>query len=169
MSLTRQQSLPSHPFRFPELQSTILLDPTRFFSPRLLSAPLPTNSFFQNFVLKNGDKPEYIHPYLIKSSLSSLSICYPSLVSISAFVFQRFNPYLTIETINGTDPNLTHKVSSFSDLSVTLDLSKSNLSFFLVRGSPYLTCSVTGGVAVSILTVHAIQQFSCNSTLHVHN
>lgn len=76
----------NHPFLFPETQSTVLPNPTRFFSPHLLSTPLPTNSFFQNFVIKNGDQPEYIHPYLIKSSSSSsLSICYVPFSLIKLF------------------------------------------------------------------------------------
>ncbi|XP_057491532.1 glucan endo-1,3-beta-D-glucosidase ARB_01444-like [Actinidia eriantha] len=158
----------SHPFLFPKAQSTVLPDPSRFFSPHLLSAPLPTNSFFQNFVLKNGDQPEYIHPYLIKSSLSSLSLCYPSQFSNSAFTYQIFNPDLTISASNNTDPNSTHVVSSFSDLSLTLDFPSSNLKFFLVRGSPYLTCVATSNVSISISTIHAILHFSSNSSLTKH-
>ncbi|KAL6997043.1 endo-1,3(4)-beta-glucanase [Sarracenia purpurea var. burkii] len=154
----------SHTFLFPETRSPVLADPSIFFSPRLLSSPLPTNSFFQNFVLKNGDQPEYIHPYLIKSSLSSLSLCYPTRFSNSAFTTQIFNPDLTISASNNTNPNSTHIIFSFSDLSVTLDLPSSNLRFFLVRGSPYLTCAATGVVSLSISTIHAILQLSSDSS-----
>lgn len=126
---------------------------------------MPTNSFFQNFVLRNGDQPEYIHPYLIKSSLSSLSLSYPSLFSNTSVTYQVFNPDLTISTLNNPDPNATHIISSFSDLSLTLDLPSSNLRFFLVRGSPFLTCSVNGGVSLSISTIHAILQLSANDSL----
>ncbi|CAL5369709.1 unnamed protein product [Camellia sinensis] len=156
---------PTHPFLFPKTQSTVLPDPSLFFSPHLLSSPLPTNSFFQNFVLKNGDQPEYIHPYLIKFSLSSLTLCYPSQFSNSSFIYQVFNSDLTIFASNNPNPNSTHIVSSFSDLSVTLDLPSSNLRFFLVRGSPYLTCVATNGVSLSISTIHAILQISPNSSL----
>ncbi|KAL7190681.1 hypothetical protein ACSBR2_022872 [Camellia fascicularis] len=158
--------LPTHrPFLFPETHSTVLPDPSLFFSPTLLQSPLPTNSFFQNFVLKNGDQPEYIHPYLIKSSLSSLSLSYPSQFSNSSFFYQVFNPDLTISASNNPNPRSTHVVSSFSDLSLTLDLPSTNLRFFLVRGSPYLTCVATRGVAVSISTIHAILEFNSNSSL----
>ncbi|MED6125782.1 hypothetical protein PIB30_071972 [Stylosanthes scabra] len=44
------------------------------FSKTLLSSPLPTTPFFQNFVLDNGDYPDYIHPYIIQPSPSSLSL-----------------------------------------------------------------------------------------------
>ncbi|KVI09022.1 probable endo-1,3(4)-beta-glucanase ARB_01444 [Cynara cardunculus var. scolymus] len=148
-----------HPFTFPESQSTVIPDPSSFFSPDLLSSPLPTNSFFQNFVLKNGDQPEYIHPYLIKSSLSSLSLSYPSLFSNTSFTYQIFIPDLTISVLN--NPNQTHIISSYSDLSVTLDL-QPNLRFFLVRGSPFLTCQILHSVALSISTIHAILDFVPN-------
>ncbi|KAD5961032.1 hypothetical protein R6Q59_014021 [Mikania micrantha] len=153
----------SHPFTFPETTSTVLPNPSSFFSPNLLTSPLPTNSFFQNFVLKNGDQPEYIHPYLIKSSLSSLSLSYPSLFSNTAFTYQIFIPDLTISALNNPNPNQTHVISSFDDLSVTLDLQPS-LRFFLVRGSPFLTCQILQSVKLSISTIHAILDFAPNSS-----
>ncbi|KAG6656181.1 hypothetical protein CIPAW_04G003900, partial [Carya illinoinensis] len=126
-----------------------------FFSPTLFSTHLPTNSFFQNFTLNNGDQLEYIHPYLIKSSHSSRSLCYLSRFFNSAFLCQIFDPDLTISASDNTrlDP---HIITSFSDLSVTLDFPSSNLRFFLVRGRPFLTCSVSGGTTISISTIHAI-------------
>ncbi|CAN1247259.1 Probable endo-1,3(4)-beta-glucanase ARB_01444 [Linum grandiflorum] len=146
---------PSFPYLFPQQNSTVLPDPSRFFSPSLLSSPLPTNSFFQNFTLKNGDQPEYIHPYLVKSSDSSLSISYPSLFHNSAFTYQAFTADLTISATT-THPS-SHLITSYSDLSLTLDFPSSNLRFFLVRGSPFITCSVAGNTpAVSISTIHAI-------------
>ncbi|XP_027358054.1 probable endo-1,3(4)-beta-glucanase ARB_01444 isoform X2 [Abrus precatorius] len=126
-----------NPFVFPQVRSSVLPDPSNLFSPNLLSSPLPTNSFFQNFALKNGDQPEYIHPYLIKCSNSSLSLSYPSRFFNSSFIYQVFNPDLTISS--SKESNLSHwnhRISSYSDLSVTLDIPDSNLRFFLVRGSP---------------------------------
>ncbi|XP_045818208.1 probable endo-1,3(4)-beta-glucanase ARB_01444 [Trifolium pratense] len=158
------------PFLFPQTNSTVLPDPSNFFSPNLLSTPLPTNSFFQNFVLKNGDQPEYIHPYLIKSSNSSLSVSYPSRFCNSSFTYQVFNPDLTISSIEKTNPfsHLSHKISSYNDLSVTLDIPSSNLRFFLVRGSPFLTFSVTQPTPLSITTIHAILSFTSNDSLTKH-
>ncbi|KAJ8568783.1 hypothetical protein K7X08_032414 [Anisodus acutangulus] len=153
------------PFLFPKAKSTVLPDPSQYFAHNLLSTPLPTNSFFQNFVLKNGDQPEYIHPYLIKSSNSSLSICYPPQFCNPAFIYQIFNGDLTISVLNNPNPNAPHVISSFTDLSVTLDLTSSNLRFFLVRGCPFVTCNVIGDVALKISTIHAILECSWNATL----
>ncbi|KAJ0905919.1 putative glucan endo-1,3-beta-D-glucosidase [Helianthus annuus] len=151
------------PFTFPETTSTVVPSPTTFFSPNLLSSPLPTNSFFQNFTLKTGNQPEYIHPYLIKSSLSSLSISYPSLFSNPSFTYQIFNPDLTISVSNNPDPTRPHVISSFNDLSLTLDI-QPNLRFFLVRGSPFITCQILQPLQLSISTVHAILDLAPNSS-----
>ncbi|RDX75052.1 hypothetical protein CR513_45117, partial [Mucuna pruriens] len=154
------------PYIFPETQSTVLPNPSNFFSPNLVSNPLPTNSFFQNFVLKNGDQPEYIHPYLIKSSNSSLSLSYPSHQVSSAVIYQVFNPDLTISSKQGSSGK--HLISSYSDLNVTLDIPSSNLSFFLVRGSPYLTFSVTQPTPLSITTIHSIVSFSSTDSTSIN-
>ncbi|KAJ6396244.1 hypothetical protein OIU77_021303 [Salix suchowensis] len=158
---------PAFPFLFPKAQSTVLPDPSLFLSPSLLSSPLPTSSFFQNFTLKNGDQPEYIHPYLIKSSLSSLSVSYPSLFHNSSFMYQVFVADLTISATNKTDPDQgkSHVVSSYSDLSVTLDMPSAKLRFFLVRGSPFLTCLTTRNTEISISTIHAILSFYSSNSL----
>ncbi|KAL8471916.1 hypothetical protein ACS0TY_029231 [Phlomoides rotata] len=154
----------SRPFLFPETRSSVLPDPSPFFSHQLLSTPLPTNSFFQNFVLKNGDQPEYFHPYIIKSSQSSLTLCFPSMFKNPAFIYEIFISDLTISTLNNPNPNATHVISSFSELSVTLDFPSNNLRFFLVRGSPFLTCNVMSGVPLCISTIHAILELSPNSS-----
>ncbi|KAH6791873.1 glycosyl hydrolase family 81 protein [Perilla frutescens var. hirtella] len=152
------------PFIFPQTHSAVLPDPSPFFAPHLLSAPLPTNSFFQNFVLKHGDQPEYIHPYLIKSSQSSLTLCYPSLFKNPAFIYQTFIADLTLSTLNNPNPSTNHVISSFADLSVTLDFPSNNLRFYLVRGSPFLTCNVLSAVSLSISTIHAVLELTPNSS-----
>ncbi|KAH1084420.1 hypothetical protein J1N35_024181 [Gossypium stocksii] len=131
-------------FLFPKVQSSVLSDPSLFFSRNLLSSPLPTNSFFQNFTLKNGDYPEYIHPYLIKSAHSSISISYPSFFHNPPSIYQKFVRDLTIFSTDKTTSasDKSHVITSNGDLSLTLDIPSSNLRFFLVRGSPFLTCSV---------------------------
>ncbi|KFK25825.1 hypothetical protein AALP_AA8G166200 [Arabis alpina] len=162
MSSSRQRNTP---FLFPRSDSSVLPDPSRFFTHDLLSSPLPTNSFFQNFTLKNGDQAEYFHPYIIKPSISSLSISYPSLSHNSAFIYEPFNADITITGSDGPDPHSrkTHLISSFNDLSITLDFPSSNLRFFLVRGSPFITFSVSNS-PIKISTIHAVLSFSSSNT-----
>ncbi|KAK3413568.1 hypothetical protein EUGRSUZ_I02117 [Eucalyptus grandis] len=153
-------------------KSPFLPNPSPFFSPSLLSAPLPTNSFFQNFSLNNGDQAEYIHPYLVKPSPSSVSVSFPSRVATSTSLYQVFNADLTISAISsddaahGSSPEaLRYIISSYSDLDVTLDFAASNLKFILVRGSP---CLVNRGTEVAISTIHAILSLSLNSSRTKH-
>ncbi|CAA7058831.1 unnamed protein product [Microthlaspi erraticum] len=152
------------PFLFPRSESSVLPDPSRFFSDELLSSPLPTNSFFQNFTLYNGDQAEYFHPYIVNPSVSSLSISYPSLLQTSAFLYEVFKPDITISGSKGPDPHSrkTHLITSFSDLGVTLDFPSSNLRFFLVRGSPFITFSVSGN-SIRISTSHVVLSLTGNS------
>lgn len=102
---------------------------------------------------------------MIKSSLSSLSLSYPSQFSSPSFTYEAFVPDFAVATSsNLSSLNTTHKISAFSDLGLTLDLPSANLRFFLVRGSPYLTGVTTSLVPLSISTIHAILEFSPNSS-----
>ncbi|KAF8081349.1 hypothetical protein N665_0891s0024 [Sinapis alba] len=155
-------------FKLPNCEDSVLPDPSRFFSKHLLSNPLPTNSFFQNFTLSKGDQPEYIHPYLIKPSESSLSISYPSLFHNSDFFYEVFKADIVISG-SPTDQSSkkTHQISSFSDLGVNLDFPSSNLRFFLVRGCPFITFSVSSN-SITISTSHEFVSFSGNSSCTKH-
>ncbi|KAL3723471.1 hypothetical protein ACJRO7_035623 [Eucalyptus globulus] len=146
------------PFVFPRVESLFLPDPSPFFSLSLFFAPLLTNSFFQNF-----------------PSLSSVSVSFPSRVATSTSLYQVFNADLTISTISSDDAvrgssleALRHVISSYNDLSVTLDFAASNLKFILVRGNPCLTCLVNRGTEVAISTIHAILSLSSNSSHTKH-
>ncbi|QHO09478.1 uncharacterized protein DS421_14g481600 [Arachis hypogaea] len=162
MANTRQLD-DEQPFLFPLTNSKVFPDPSKFFSENLLSSPLPTNSFFQNFVLNDGNIQEYIHPYLIKPSDSSVSLCYLSHYVSSHSMHQVFTPDLTISSSTGSQSR--HVISSFSDLSVTLEFLSSNLTFFLVRGSPYVTVSLSQYGSLSITSIHSISSFSSNGLL----
>ncbi|KAG8384535.1 hypothetical protein BUALT_Bualt04G0128000 [Buddleja alternifolia] len=97
---------------------------------------------------------------------SSLTLCYPSQFKNPAFIYQILIDDLVINsTLKTTNPTATHLVSSFSDLSVTLDFPSSNLRFFLVRGSPFLTCKVMSDVALSLSSGHSIVELTPDSSL----
>ncbi|KAM3353468.1 hypothetical protein ACQJBY_024568 [Aegilops geniculata] len=144
---------------FPRAESAVLPDPARFFAPHLLAAPLPTGSFFQNFALNDGDQPEYIHPYLVKSAAAGLTVCYPKSVHSPSFHAQAFVADLTVSSPSdaAAGAGWRHSIAAFDDLSVTLDFSRS-LRAFLVRGSPFVTVSTMCArrpVDISIASVHA--------------
>ncbi|KAF3773034.1 putative endo-1-3-(4)-beta-glucanase [Nymphaea thermarum] len=152
-------------------QSPVLPSPPPFFSDQLRSPPLPTNAFWQNYVLKNGDQPEYIHPYLVRSSNNSLSISYPSLLVTLSLISQLFLPDLTITatTAPQSASSPQHTITHFDETSVTLSI-PGGLSFPLVRGSPYITCiaSADAATGISISATNPILSFSSSgdSTSH---
>ncbi|GJN34155.1 hypothetical protein PR202_gb22798 [Eleusine coracana subsp. coracana] len=120
----------------------VIPDTTRFFAPRLLNAPLPTNTFFQNFVLKNGDQPEYIHTYSIRSAADELTVCHPARTHSASLVDQPFVEDLTISFPSDANNGGHHRIVAFDDLSVTIDVSPS-LRAHLVRSCPYVTLTTT--------------------------
>lgn len=71
---------------------------------------------------------------LLKSTTASSLLRFLSLMSPS-------------QTNTGTQNG--YIIASYSDLSITLDIPSSNLRFFLVRWSLFLTCSVTGSTSIS--------------------
>ncbi|XP_068638300.1 glucan endo-1,3-beta-D-glucosidase-like [Aristolochia californica] len=155
-------------FLFPEIQSQVLPDPAQFFSPHLLSSPLPTNSFFQNFALNNGDQPVYVQPYLVKSSNGSLSVCFPLFLYTLSLISQTFSPDLIVSTItNSSGTSLKHVITSYDDLSVTLRLPP-DLTFYLVRGSPYLTVTVDNPTRLSISTIRSFLSVATNPSFTKH-
>lgn len=156
------------PFLFPQANSTVVPDPSTFFSPHLLSSPLPTNSFFQNFVLRNGDQAEYFHPYLIKSATNSLSVSYPSFFATLAFIYQVFTPDLTISTArNAAQLERRHVVTAAHDLSITLHLPP-DLTFFLVRGSPFVTAATARSAELAVTSAESFLAVSSNPTRTKH-
>eukprot|EP01018_Ginkgo_biloba_P014622 Gb_25107 [translate_table: standard] len=142
------------PMPFPSINNTAGPAPSALFADAIRNAPLPTNSAWQNFVLNNGSQPEYIHPYLLRSSRGSLAICYPArAVQPAGFILQLFVADLILSCAPGS-----HVVSHFDDLSVTLDL-PGPLTIPLVRGSPYITSIVRGG-HFRLSTAHRVLQVS---------
>uniref|UniRef100_M8AXT2 glucan endo-1,3-beta-D-glucosidase n=1 Tax=Aegilops tauschii TaxID=37682 RepID=M8AXT2_AEGTA len=117
----------------------------------------------ENFALNDGDQPEYIHPYLLKSAAAGLKVCYPKSVHSPSFHAQAFVADLTVSSPSdaaaaaAAGAGWRHIIAGFDDLSVTLDFSRS-LRAFLVRGSPFVTVSTMCArrpVDISIASVHA--------------
>ncbi|CAA0830835.1 glycosyl hydrolase family 81 protein [Striga hermonthica] len=115
--------------------------------------------FFHNFVLENGNQPEYFHSYLVQSSRSQLTQCYPSLSPFTTVVFFYliFAADIAISTINNANLNAKPVISKYNDLNVTLDFPSNNLKIYLIRGSPFVTCKIRRKVSLSISTNHTIR------------
>lgn len=84
--------------------------------------------------------------------------------SNSAVGYQVFIADWTVSENPASVSQKSHIISSFSDLSVTLDTPSGNLRFFLVRGSPFMTFEVLNNTPIQFSTIHAILSFSSNSS-----
>ncbi|XP_021847075.2 glucan endo-1,3-beta-D-glucosidase 1-like [Spinacia oleracea] len=109
----------------------------------------------------NSDQPSFIHPYLIKlSPTSSLSLSYPSLSSTSSSISHSFSPDFTIST----PQHSRHLISSFNDLTVTVDFLSSAFRFVLARGCPYVTLEVSRPLPLCFSTKVVIKSITSSST-----
>ena len=88
LSITDDEYLLSAAQPFPLSQNTTTPPPSGFWAPKLLKSPLPTNRAWLNYILNEGNTPEYIHPYLIQSNGGAISIGYPSRVVQPGFIIQ---------------------------------------------------------------------------------
>ena len=151
------------PQPFPTTDSPVAPHPSKFLAPFLRKNPLPTNAFWQNFILNQGSAPEYIHPYSIKAEDGGLSICYPSRVVQPNCISQAFVPDLTVKTRSGK-----HVVSHFDDLSVTLEFPGTGMSVPLVRGCPYTTFVFSDSSLLQFSTRHIVQKLVPNEDRTKH-
>ena len=123
-------------------------------------APLPTNAWWQNFVLNAGTGVANALPYIVKCSSDGLSGCMPGKTTGETFVISSFVNNWTL----GADEVLNaHKIVDYDPLSVTVEWTSGTgtLQAPVVRGMPYLT-AVYNGLTPEVTTIHAI--LSINGT-----
>ncbi len=120
---------------------------------------LPTNSWFQNWLVGSGQSPIHTYPYILKASADGLQLCYPSQmvtnqkayvleVSIANLVLstrESFNaPTLDVSTVNADFSYLSAKLNFGTVFSITA-----------VRGSASLIAQINSATPV-LATIHAI-------------
>lgn len=119
--------------------------------------PLPTNVWWQNFVLNQGTGVANALPYIVRCSTDGLSGSMPGITTTEGFVISTFLPNWTIgaaQTMN------SHTVVDWDPLSVTVEWEAAGNPAWtirspIVRGMPYLTAEFTG-LTPQFTTIHAI-------------
>jgi endo-1,3(4)-beta-glucanase len=109
------------------------------------TTPIPTNAWFENFIVESGRQAINIFPYEVQSTVKGLDICVPTLntnfpASVLATMLQNFS-FQSVETITST------KVTSFTDLSCTLTFNTGSSAYMaadIVRGMAYVTMKYVG-------------------------
>ncbi|MEM6733778.1 MAG: glycosyl hydrolase, partial [Myxococcota bacterium] len=110
-----------------------------------ISGPLPTNAWFMNTGLGDGNLVINTLPYLVRSLGNRLMVGLPTTIGISStFVFTAAVDDLSL---GATEAIASREIVDFDLLSVTLEwagASSGSMRAPLVRGSPYITMFYDG-------------------------
>ena len=96
--------------------------------------PFPTNVWWQNMVLNDGDLVNVVNPYIVKTMTDGLHVCLPEFVGTDSYYYMAFADDLIMTTME--DPG-SHAVKDYDELSVTVGWSAMQAP--IVRGMPYVT------------------------------
>lgn len=110
-----------------------------------LTAPVPTNAWYENWLVGTGQQPINVFPYMLKVDNLGLNICVPNLNTSSpnavlATMLQNFS-------FRATTTSSQQKLTAFTDLGCTLTWNN-GMSCDVVRGSAYVTMRYTATVPV---------------------
>jgi len=113
--------------------------------------PYPTNYFWTNVVLENGNTRINTFPYQLEVTSTGFDICFPSPSVSQSNIVTAFNKDISIEIV---EPLPTHYLSSYDLLSFSL-VWQQILTSYIVRGSPYISV-IVGNKTPVFKTIHAI-------------
>jgi endo-1,3(4)-beta-glucanase len=109
-----------------------------------LTGPIPTNAWFENFLLGTGQQPINIFPYMVKVTTQGLDFCVPQANTsfpnaVLATMLQNFS-------LRATATSTAQKLTAFTDLGATLTwtLPGGSMAATIVRGAAYVTMNYSG-------------------------
>ncbi|KAJ2852293.1 hypothetical protein IWW36_000436 [Coemansia brasiliensis] len=114
--------------------------------------PIPTNAWWQNLALENGDQPVVTAPYMIKCLHDSMVICMPTVLGESKFVASVWHDDWKVHL-----PGCHRQVVDYDELSVTVGYSgPTQATVPLVKGAAFATIIMESPLELKLSTVHAI-------------
>ncbi|KAJ2795200.1 hypothetical protein H4R20_005958, partial [Coemansia guatemalensis] len=118
----------------------------------LAARPIPTNAWWENLIVENGDQPVVTAPYMIKCVDNAVVICAPTALNQPNFVASIWHDDWKLAL-----PDCQRKVVAFDNLSVTVGYSGPiTAKVPLVKGSVFATVLIEDPAAVTLSTIHAI-------------
>ena len=105
-------------------------------------------------ILNDGTNPVNPLPYMVKTTIQGIQICYPHRTVSDKFIFNSFLNNISLQSI---EPLTSRSVIEYDQLSVTMQWRSEDklMSIPLVRGSPYIT-AIYKGLTAHISTQHAV-------------
>ncbi|KAJ2878467.1 hypothetical protein IWW38_006314, partial [Coemansia aciculifera] len=120
----------------------------------LASKPVPTNAWWQNLVVEQGDQPIVPTPYMVKCLDSAVVVCAPTPLVQETYVASVWHDDWRVHI----DGCARHKVVSFDSLSVTVEytgeLAVARVP--LVRGAAFVTVIFDTPTQLTMSTIHAV-------------
>ncbi|MEW6284295.1 MAG: glycosyl hydrolase, partial [Candidatus Eremiobacterota bacterium] len=121
-----------------------------------LGPPYPTNAWWMNLVLKDGNQPVNVLPYLVKTLPDGLHVCHPERVIAPTCIV---SVYLDNLVLGSVEPLGNRRLTGYDPLSVTLEWpglpSGTGMDAPLVRGMACATVRYRG-LTPRLTTQHAI-------------
>ena len=98
------------------------------------ASPFPTNVWWQNMVLDDGELASVVNPYIVKTKYDGLHVCLPYLMGAERWYAMGCSDWLVMSSL---EVEGTHAVAAHDELSVTV--AWSGMEAPIVRGMPYAT------------------------------
>lgn len=136
-----------------------------YLSSPLNSRPIPTNAWWQNLIIEQGDQPVVACPYMVKCLEDGVVICAPSPLTEENFVASVWHDDWKIN-IPGCDS--CRQVVGFDPMSVTVQYGSREQAVSiarvpLVKGSAFITVLFDSPTALELTTIHAIIAVDCHT------
>ncbi|KAI7832138.1 endo-1,3(4)-beta-glucanase [Kickxella alabastrina] len=122
--------------------------------PWLISQPVPTNTWWQNLLIENGDQPVVTTPYMVRCIDSAMTVCAPT-----PLVQENYVASIWHDDWKFVLTGCQRRVSHFDPLSVTVAYYQNKTQVAtvpLVRGSAFVTVVFDVPTVLCLTTVHAI-------------
>ncbi|KAJ2090066.1 hypothetical protein GGI09_006188 [Coemansia sp. S100] len=122
--------------------------------PRLTCKPVPTNAWWQNLVLEQGDQPVVMTPYMVKCLDSAVVVCAQTPLVQETYVAAIWHDDWRVH-IDGCP---RHSLTAFDPLSATVEYTGETMAARvpLVRGAAFVTVMFDTPAQLSLSTVHAV-------------
>lgn len=118
----------------------------------------PTNAWYQNWLLGNGENPIHTYPYMLRAKQEGLSICYPSqMVNIKAYIMEVFHDNLVLSVRESFGRPLidASKINAdFYELGLKVNFGQA-FDVTVTRGAASLVAQINSATPV-LKTIHAI-------------
>ncbi|KAJ2497595.1 hypothetical protein GGH96_004970 [Coemansia sp. RSA 1972] len=125
---------------------------TELLDARLATEPVPTNAWWQNLIVEQGDQPIVMGPYMIKCLNESVVVCAPTAMHSNTFVASAWHDDWRVDMAGST-----RRVVAYDSVSVTAQYEGGvSATVPLVKGAVFATIVLEAPAVVRLSTIHAI-------------